>query len=119
MTVTATGEKTHWTIDELVIEAARRFGPDQADWGFICPRCSTVSTVADFLHRGITTDALGQDCIGRWLGALNEPDGQGPDYTGPGCDWAAYGVLMQGPWWIEIDGREVPSFRLAPARVES
>lgn len=62
---------------------------------------------------------VGQECIGRSLGALSKAaiGTDGRKHASRGCDWAAYG-LFPGPWSIVIpngDGtRTVSSFELAP-----
>ncbi|WP_329214940.1 hypothetical protein OG352_05580 [Streptomyces sp. NBC_01485] len=110
------------TQAELVNEARERFGDDPMAWGFQCPSCKDIATGQDF-HEAlekhprthartnesvIASDLLGQECIGRTLGALAK------SYTGRGCTWAAYG-LLPGPWEIVLpDGRSVHGFPLAP-----
>lgn len=110
------------TQAELVAEARDRFGDDALKWAFECPSCKDVATGEDFRnalkeHPRTGRDGeplpasalLGQECIGRTLGALEE------GYTGRGCNWAAYG-LFPGPWEIVLpDGRSVHGFPLAPA----
>lgn len=100
-----------------------RFGDDPADWAFTCPACGDVATGADFRaalaehprkrrtgEPTTASDVLGQECIGRTLGALTRGE-----YTGRGCDWCAYG-LIGGPLGVELsDGRVVRSFHIAPA----
>jgi hypothetical protein len=90
------------------------------DWAFQCPNCDDVATGRDFkealapnpdVH---ASSLLGQECIGRTLGALN---GQRGSWTGRGCDWVAYG-LFAGPWTVTLpDGHTISSFRLAVAKV--
>ncbi|MDT0435671.1 MULTISPECIES: VVA0879 family protein [Streptomyces] len=115
----------HRTLSQaaLVAEATERFGTDPLAWAFVCPSCGDVATGADFQQaladapranrsgeEVLASDVLGQECIGRTLGAL----GRAP-YSGRGCDWAAYG-LIGGPWSIQLpNGRTVHSFALAPA----
>ena len=116
------------TQDEMVRELTRRFGPSPNDWAFQCPICGDVATGADWksalVEKGITepdgtpvnaADYLGQECIGRVLGALHGTVADGANYKGRGCDWCAYG-LFRGPWFIILpNGREVGSFPIAPA----
>ena len=113
------------TQAELVSEARERFGDDVANWAFVCPGCLDVATMGDFKaalakhprkhHDGsdtIASDIAGQECIGRTLGALKKSDA---DWTGRGCDWAAYG-LFRGPWEIVMPGgHSAWSFPLAEA----
>lgn len=114
------------TQAELVAEAREKFGPDPMGWAFKCPVCGDAATARDFrdaleshprLARGepaTASDLLGQECIGRTLGALNR---DGKKYAGRGCDWAAYG-LFKGPWEIVMpDGHSAWSFALAAAPV--
>ncbi|SDM47266.1 hypothetical protein SAMN04487981_101634 [Streptomyces sp. cf386] len=121
---TATGPRT-LTQAELVAEAAERFGDDPLKWAFVCPSCGDVANGQDFSealaanprkHRSgetvIASDVVGQECIGRTLGALAKGQGK---YTGRGCDWAAYGLLC-GPWTITLpNDRTMHAFPLAPA----
>jgi hypothetical protein len=123
--VTTTTDHRTLTQAELVAEAAERFGADPLKWAFLCPRCGDVATGQDFSealaanprkHRTgqevIASDVVGQECIGRTLGALVKGQGK---YSGRGCDWAAYG-LFGGPWTITLpDGRSMHAFPLAPA----
>lgn len=113
------------TQAELIAEATERFGADPLKWAFQCPTCGDIATGADFSealaekprkHRTgadvIASDVVGQECIGRTLGALEKGRGK---YTGRGCDWAAYG-LFGGPWTVVLpDGRTMHAFPLAPA----
>lgn len=113
------------TQAELVAEARERFGDDPMTWTFQCPSCADNATGQDFrdalaehprTNRNgepvIASDVLGQECIGRILGALAKGRGR---YTGRGCTWAAYG-LFPGPWEIVLpDGRSMHGFPLAPA----
>ena len=113
------------THKEFLNELKSRFGSDPMRWAFKCPACKDIATGADFLkaakERGIgdpgtyASARLGQECIGRTLGALSTD--QGKEYRGRGCDWAAYG-LFSGPDFVEIpngDGttRKVPTFEIA------
>ena len=110
------------TQQELVDELRRRFGNDPMAWAFVCPSCKDVATGADFRAAldaaGHTewhaSDRLGQECIGRSLGVLLRDQPKG-GYQGRGCDWCAYG-LFRGPLIVVLpDGREIGSFRIAPA----
>ena len=98
------------------------FGPDPADWRFECPSCHDTASGRDFREAldehpryrkdrspVQASDLLGQECIGRTLGALlRSPN----PYTGRGCDWAAYG-LFSGPVHVVQGDRRVPTFRFA------
>lgn len=123
--MSTTTEHRKLTQAELVAEATERFGDDPIKWAFICPTCGDIANGEDFRealtakprkHRSgadvIASDVVGQECIGRTLGALDKGNGK---YTGRGCDWAAYG-LFGGPWTIALpDGRSMHAFPLAPA----
>ena len=112
------------TQAELVAEATARFGSDPIKWAFLCPSCGDIANGEDFRKAladnprkrksgedTIASDLVGQECIGRTLGALSKRQ----TYTGRGCDWAAYG-LFPGPWEIALpDGRSMRAFPLAPA----
>jgi len=118
------GNNRKLTQAELMAELQARFGPDPADWAFQCPVCGDAATAGDFAEAlaarprekdgkpVAASDILGQECIGRTLGALSGEKGK---YKGRGCDWAAYG-LFRGPWEIVMpDGKSAWSFALAPA----
>lgn len=118
-----TGKYPKLTQAEMLAELRARFGPDPMDWAFRCPSCDDVATGRDFTEalaarprakhgEPVTaSDLLGQECIGRTLGALARTG----KYTGRGCDWCAYG-LFPGPQAIVMpDGHSVWSFPLAPA----
>lgn len=110
-----TAPKTTWTQAELLAEAKRRFGEDPRDWAFRCPRCGDVATARDFKQADADPNCIGQECIGRHLGALKGPptDDGGRSIAKRGCDWAAYG-LIGGPWMVELpNGKTLPSFPLA------
>ncbi|GGQ48609.1 VVA0879 family protein [Streptomyces asoensis] len=121
---TATKSRT-LTQAELIAEATERFGKDPIKWAFQCPSCNDIATGEDFRaaladnprqHRTgadvVPSDVVGQECIGRTLGALRKGQGK---YTGRGCDWAAYG-LFAGPWTVTLPGgRSMHAFPLAPA----
>lgn len=123
--MTTTAEHRKLTQAELVAEATERFGADPLKWAFLCPSCGDVANGEDFRealtvnprkHRSgedvSASDVVGQECIGRTLGALKKGSGK---YTGRGCDWAAYG-LFGGPWTIALpNGRSMHAFPLAPA----
>jgi hypothetical protein len=114
------------TQAELVAEARQRFGDNPLDWAFRCPTCSDVATGNDFskalaehprTHRDGSpvgaSDILGQECIGRTLGALEGEGSRGK--ASRGCDWSAFG-LFRGPWEIVMpDGRSAYGFALADA----
>lgn len=113
------------TQAELVAEATQHFGGDPLNWAFLCPSCGDIANGHDFRdalaanprkHQSgtdvIASDVVGQECIGRTLGALAKGQGK---YTGRGCDWTAYG-LFGGPWTITLpNGRSMHAFPLAPA----
>lgn len=105
------------TQDELVAELRARFGDDKRNWAFICPACGDVATLGDIqdalfaAHRDENHLLyVGRQCIGRILGALEKGN-----YDGRGCDWAAFGLFRGPEFVIKPDGREMPSFAIAPA----
>jgi hypothetical protein len=121
------------TQQELVGEARARFGDDPLRWAFHCPSCGDIATGRDFRealaehprkerdgHATTASDLLGQECIGRTLGALEGPPttDSGKSRAERGCDWAAYG-FFRGPWEIVLpNGDSAWSFPLAePAEV--
>lgn len=117
----ATTEKRQWTQAELVAEARARFGEDALKWSFRCPNCGDDATAQDFKGAGADPNRVGQECIGRSLGALRQPAGpSGRNRGGRGCDWTAYG-LFGGPWTVVVPAqgdkpeREIYGFALTPA----
>lgn len=103
------------TQSELTAEARARFGENPRDIAFQCPRCGDIAVAGDF-PKGEEA-RLGQECVGRWRGALQGPanDNAGQDAAARGCDWTAYG-LFKGPWEIVMpDGHSAWGFPLAPA----
>jgi hypothetical protein len=112
------------TRGQLLAEARERFGDNPLDWAFQCPSCGDIATGHDFRAalaehprshadgKAVTaSDLLGQECIGRTLGAL---DGPADAWKGRGCDWTAYG-LIRGPWIVDVgDGKTGTCFPLAP-----
>ncbi len=94
-------------------EAIKRFGPDEAQWRFVCPLCGHVAAVEDFrqyAEQGATPASAYQECIGRYhgKGGLNEEEIPVP------CDYAAYGFIKLAPVQVEAeDGALVESFAFA------
>lgn len=99
-----------------------RFGEDVTNWAFKCPACEDVATVADFRvaleanprtrdGKAVTaSDIIGQECIGRTLGALERDS-----INERGCDWVAFG-LIRGPWEIVLpNGNSMWCFPIADA----
>lgn len=102
-------ESYRFTQAELCSLARERFGDDVKAWTFVCPQCGDRANAQDFIDAGADPQKLGQECIGRSLGALTKPGATNKR----GCDWCAYG-LFRGPWLITMpDGKEVGSFQLA------
>lgn len=121
---------TRYKHAEWLALLKERFGDDPANWAFRCPVCNDVATGADFTaalaaHPRKRTDGsvimasdrLGQECIGRSLGALERPRTAKMEdsrkWGGRGCDWTTYG-LFNGPDFVELDdGKEHPCFPIA------
>lgn len=108
---------THRTLTQAVLvqEARAAFGSDPEKWAFQCPNCSDVAVAQDFRDAGANPNRLGQECIGRHLGALSGPPttDSGKSIAKRGCDWVAYG-LFRGPWFVELPaGNTAASFPLA------
>jgi hypothetical protein len=100
------------TQAELINEATLAFGANPMEWAFRCPTCGDVATAEDLRGAGGSPARIGQECIGRYLGALKPSD---VDRVRParGCDYVAYG-LIPGPWVVEMpDGQKIRSFPLA------
>lgn len=97
------------TRDELIAEAKAAFGDDREKWAFCCPHCGDVAVAQDFRDADADPNSLGQECIGRHLGALAGPPttDAGRSIAKRGCDWAAYGFLG-GPWTVTLpDGNHM------------
>ena len=109
----------HFTQDQLLEEAHRRFGPDPLEFAFLCPRCSDVASLREFKELGVGAK-IGTECIGRVLGALtgsrkHDKYGLVHGDAPRGCDWCSYGPFP-GPWEVTMpDGRTYHCFALAPA----
>lgn len=110
------------TQDELLAELKARFGDDPMNWAFVCPSCKDVATGQDFrtaLDQAgdvlvKASDRLGQECIGRTLGALDAKKQE--DWKGRGCDWVAYGLFHGPEFAVTPEGKEIAHFSLAEAR---
>lgn len=98
--VTTVAEFRKMTQAELLELARERFGDDPMAYAFVCPSCHDVATLADFVAAGADPGRAGQECIGRSLGALDQPR-TGVKAALRGCDWTAYG-LFRGPWEIVL-----------------
>lgn len=116
-----------YTQEELVAELTHRFGPNPMDWSFTCPSCKEAATAADFKAALVehprtnrdgsdttASDVIGQECIGRTLGALTMTDADWKREVdagrGRGCNWCAYG-LFGGPVEVTLpDGRSMRCF---------
>jgi hypothetical protein len=117
------GVSMRMTQAEFLEALTNEFGQNPADWAFRCPACGDVATGRDFkaaleenprTKNGepvLANEIMGQECIGRTLGAL---EASASAYTGKrGCDWTAYG-LLPGPLEIELaDGQIIHSFPIA------
>lgn len=117
-------EAVRLTQDELREMLVERFGEDPMAWAFRCPHCGDVATGQDFRDAlaahpranrdgSATTasDIIGQECIGRTLGALVKPTAT----HDRGCDWCAYG-LFRGPWLVDLgEGKTMGCFPVADA----
>lgn len=120
------------THEQFISTLTERFGDSPADWAFVCPSCGDVATGNDFKTalaehpraardgEPFTADRLmGQECIGRTLGALTIArevwDARRAAGEVRGCDWVAFGFIP-GPLQVELpDHRVVRSFEIAPA----
>lgn len=100
------------SIGDLHALARERFGPDPADWAFVCPHCGDIATPRDFMAAGSKGEHAGRICIGRVVGALAVP---AADWDGRGCDWTAFGVFRGPMVYLTDSGEEKHGFKLAPA----
>jgi predicted RNA-binding Zn-ribbon protein involved in translation (DUF1610 family) len=82
------------TVAEWRAEGARRFGPDEMGWKFVCPACGHVASVREYKDAGAKPESVAFSCIGRWVGPRRVwLGGSGP---GP-CDYAGGGLLRINP----------------------
>lgn len=101
------------TQDELSTKARDLFGKDPLTWKFRCMNCGDEANALDMISVGADPGMIGQECIGRYLGALDNPK-----TNERGCDFVAYG-LIPGPWEVVFpaDGdkpeRSIRAFALA------
>lgn len=132
MSTPAIENLTRITHEEFIATLTERFGDNPNDWAFVCPLCGDVATGADMKqaladHPRVSRDGepmnaaqiLGQECIGRTIGALSktttaeEWNARREAGEVRGCDWAAYG-LFGGPLTVVMgDGSELRAFRPA------
>jgi len=112
------------TRDEWLDKATRLFGDNLENWKFICPTCSTVQTVRDFLERTNLereniTNVIGFSCIGRWAAGGCERAGLNTEHQEPkskeamGCNYAGGGLFQLNPVVIEFEGAEYRRFAFA------
>jgi predicted RNA-binding Zn-ribbon protein involved in translation (DUF1610 family) len=101
------------TVDEWQAEGARRFGPDQMSWQFVCPSCGHVAKVSDWKEAGAPQTAVAFSCIGRWTPSTATLLQTG---TGP-CDYAGGGLFQLNP--VQVEGSRLFAFADAPAAVPS
>jgi len=120
-------EYVQLTQADLYAMLVERFGADPWGWAFQCPACDDVATVRalqDALDAAprtnregaavVATHIIGQECIGRSLGAL-----ENPPTNERGCDWVAFG-LIPGPWEVLLPGgRSMRCFPVADAAAVS
>ncbi len=75
-------------------EGERRFGPDQAEWKFVCPACGHVAAVKDWKEQG----AVAYSCVGRW-----QPDAKNMGVRPGPCSYAGGGLFRLNPVEIVMD----------------
>lgn len=130
---------TTYQHDQWLDLLSERFGKDPMNWAFTCPSCEDVATGADFRaalaerpstrkdgSTRIASDLLGQECIGRTLGALTMTDTAYSKEVEAGrtrgCSWCAYG-LFRGPdvvqYSVNGETKDMFCFPIAPAKETS
>jgi len=98
------------TLDEWRAEGAKRFGPDEFHWRFVCPACGHVASAADWKAAGASSAEVAFSCVGRHLPQARRAFGE----TGPGpCDYAGGGLFAINP--VAIIGRRDRVFAFAEA----
>lgn len=86
------------TKDEFLDEGKQLFGPDYMNWKFICPACGHIASFEDYKKVHAPVEAVGFNCIGRYLKYSREAFGSGP---GP-CNYTSGGLIRISP--INIEG---------------
>jgi len=79
-------------------EGKRRFGENVRQWRFVCPSCSYVASVQDWLDAKAPEGAVGFSCVGRYRSAKAQEAFTGP--PGP-CNYAGGGLFQINPVYVE------------------
>ena len=108
-------------LSEFLAEAEKRFGPNSADWKFVCPACGTSQSARDLVAAGVPKEKvdsyIGFSCIGRFT---NQGDKgitmkqQGKPWN-KGCNWTLGGLFSIHELTVIKDGVRHAHFDLAPA----
>jgi hypothetical protein len=108
-------ETVRMTKADWMAEGARRFGPDQLKWQFVCPACGYVASVEDWKKVGAPITAVAFSCIGRWMRRCRDAFGKD---LGPGpCNYAGGGLFRLNPVCITDIDTEHNNFAFAEAEV--
>ncbi|MDB5310704.1 MAG: hypothetical protein JWO38_4906 [Gemmataceae bacterium] len=111
------------TAAEWREEGARRFGPDEMAWKWVCPACGHVASTADWKAAGAPVEAVAYSCVGRWAGARREAIDLRPfsspklPHGGPGpCNYSGGGLIPLNPVAVLNDhGDTIRVFEFATA----
>lgn len=100
-----------YTREAWWAEGERRFGPNMAEWRFVCPACGHVASVADWKNAGASSGEIAFSCIGRRLPECRDAFGDGP---GP-CNYAGGGLFRLNPVKVisAMNGHENEVFAFA------
>lgn len=90
---------------QMTLEEFQAAG-EASGWRFCCPMCGNVATPLDFKATGASPQRAAQECIGRTMTPMPQPEkGKKP------CNWAAFGLLRIGGIMVKFaDGTESPAF---------
>jgi hypothetical protein len=101
------------TKEEWEAEGARRFGPNRRAWRFVCPSCTHVASVQEWLDAGATDGEIAFSCIGRRLGANGDKTFL---KAGGPCNYAGGGLFALNPeeisWVDKETGEDVAPFHV-------
>lgn len=93
------------TYDAWVAEGEALFGPNRADWCFLCPCCGRAQNARTFLAHGVDPKGkVFQSCVGRFI----------PDAIPP-CRFTLNGIIRFPTRVVRFQTEEVPVLEYARA----
>lgn len=101
------------TYDQWCTEGELRFGPQRAEWQFICPSCGKIAKAQDWLDAGAPAGQIAFSCIGRSCPDTGEAFPK--EKHGRGCNYAGGGLFPINPVGVVFEeGGTVHFFDFAP-----